>query len=228
MDLISGLVDRERRSRDGSAADAAAAIPVAGGTCALVAGIAAGQGETISVAELSVALSERGLAVLLLLFAAPSALPVAIPGLSAVLALPLLAVAVHLVLGWQSPSLPGFLGRRSISRDRFAAIVERVGPALSRVERGLRPRWAWLTRSGAQRLVGLLVLVLALAIAVPFPLSNSLPGLGICVIALGLLERDGLAVAAGCAIGLFALAVIAGLLAGAMHASGLLLAAIAG
>lgn len=208
--------------RAAAARDSGEPVPALGRTSAIVAAVAAGQGGSISIAELSSELSDRGLGFLLLLFAAPNALPVAIPGLSAVLAMPLLAIAVHLVLGWRSPVLPRFLGRRSIPRHRFAAIAERVGPALSRVERGLRPRWAWLTHSAAERLVGILVLVLAVAIAVPFPLSNSLPGLGVCIIALGLIERDGLAVALGCGIGLLALALMAGLLVGGLEASQLL------
>jgi len=225
------LADRAREPGHAHIACAAPAVtmpPLAGGTCALFAGMAAGPGGSISVAELWSGLSERGLAILLLLFAAPSALPVAIPGLSAIIALPLLVVAAHLVLGRRSPALPGFLGRRAISRDRLGAIAERIGPALDRVERRLRPRWAWLTKSAAQRLVGLLVLVLAVAIAVPFPLSNSLPGLAICLIALGLLEGDGLAVAAGCLLGLFALAILASLVLGVAHLSELFVVAIPG
>lgn len=228
MNMNAGLVDSSSNPSGRDAAygcadcGPAAPMPVAGRTSSLIAAMAAGQGGSISLAELYSGLSDRGLGILLLLFAAPNALPVAIPGVSAILALPLLVIAAHLVLGWKSPVLPRFVGRRSISRDRFAAIAERIGPALDRVERELRPRWGWLTHRQAQRLVGLLVVVLALAIAVPFPLSNSLPGLGICVIALGLIERDGLAVAAGCGIGFFALAVLGGLVFGGLQASQLL------
>lgn len=228
--MNAGLADSASEPSGGHSGSAAgmrvgreaAASLVAGRTSALIAAVAAGQGGSVSVAELSSGLSDRGLGFLLLLFAAPNALPVAIPGLSTVLAIPLLVIAMHLVLGWRSPVLPRFVGRRSISRDRFAAMAARIGPGLDRLERGLRPRWAWLTRSAAQRLVGVLVVVLALAIAVPFPFSNSLPGLGVCVIALGVLERDGLAIAAGCGIGLIALAVISGLALGGLQASELL------
>lgn len=211
-----------------ASADAAVGPMLPGRTSSLFAALATGQGGSVSIADLSRDMSDRGLGLLLLLFAAPNVLPVSIPGLSAVLAMPLLLLAFHLVLGWRSPVLPRFVGERSISRARFAAIAERIGPALNRVERGLRPRWGWLTHSSVQRLVGLLVVILALAIAIPFPLSNSLPGLGVCVIALGLLERDGLAIAVGCGIGLVALVAIGGLIFGGLEAAQLLFGMIPG
>ena len=49
-----------------------------------------------------------------------------------------------------------------------------------------------------------------------------LPGLGVCMIALGLLERDGIAIALGCGVGPLALAAIGGLLAVGVQASMLL------
>ena len=125
----------------------------------------------------------------MLLFALPNVLP-APPGLSGVLGLPLLYLSVQMMLG-RVPWLPGFIGDRAMPRDRFAQLVERLGPLLARAERLLRPRWSILVSHGAERVLGALCLVLAAVLALPIPFGNMLPAFAICLIALGILERDG-------------------------------------
>ncbi|MDO9219084.1 MAG: exopolysaccharide biosynthesis protein, partial [Lacisediminimonas sp.] len=58
--------------------------------------------------------------------------------------------------------------------------------------------------------VGLMCLVLAVVLALPIPLGNMLPALGIAMLALGILERDGYWVAAGLAVGAGALVFVSG------------------
>jgi hypothetical protein len=144
----------------------------------------------------------------MLLFALPNVLP-APPGLSGVLGLPLLYLSVQLMLG-RVPWLPAFIGDRSMPRDRFALLVTRLGPWLARAERLLRPRWSLLVSHGAERVLGALCLVLAAVLALPIPFGNMLPAFAICLIALGILERDGVWVAAGTVVGLGALLLVAG------------------
>ena len=52
--------------------------------------------------------------------------------------------------------------------------------------------------------------MLAVVLSLPIPLGNTLPALAISVLALGVLERDGMWVLAGTAIAAFALAVVSG------------------
>jgi hypothetical protein len=144
----------------------------------------------------------------MLLFALPNVLP-APPGLSGVLGLPLLYLSVQLMLG-RVPWLPGFIGDRAMPRDRFAQLVERLGPWLARAERLLRPRWSLLVSHGAERVLGAICLVLAAVLALPIPFGNMLPAFAICLIALGILERDGVWVAVGTAVGFGALLLVAG------------------
>ena len=49
----------------------------------------------------------------------------------------------------------------------------------------------------AEYLVGGVCLLLSLIVFLPIPLGNMLPALAICLLALGILERDGLWVLAG-------------------------------
>ena len=164
--------------------------------------------QVVAVDDLIALLGGRGRAGLMLLFALPNVLP-APPGLSGVLGLPLLYLSVQMMLG-RVPWLPGFIGDRAMPRDRFAQLVERLGPLLARAERLLRPRWSLLVSHGAERVLGALCLVLAAVLALPIPFGNMLPAFAICLIALGILERDGVWVAVGSAVGLGALILVAG------------------
>lgn len=164
--------------------------------------------DVVAVDDLIARLGGRGRAGLILVFAFPNVLP-APPGLSGVLGLPLLYLSVQMMLG-RMPWQPGFIGDRSMPRDRFAQLIERLGPWLAWAERLLRPRWSFLVSHGSERALGALCLLLAAVLALPIPFGNILPAFAICLIALGILERDGVWVAAGTVVGLGSLLLVAG------------------
>ncbi|MBC7939366.1 MAG: exopolysaccharide biosynthesis protein [Chitinophagaceae bacterium] len=166
--------------------------------------------ERVSVADLLLALQDRALAALLLIFALPNVIPVP-PGTSALLGAPLLFLAAQLAFGMR-PWLPGFISRRSMPRHHFAALITRAAPWLERAERLLRPRWSALCRPPAEYGVGLVCLLLSVIIFLPIPLGNMLPALAICLMALGILERDGLWVLAGLFTAIASVALVWGVL----------------
>jgi hypothetical protein len=151
--------------------------------------------ERISVGDLLSALGDRALASLLFVFAVPNVLPLP-PGTSAILGAPLVFLAVQLAFGLR-PWLPALIARRSMTRADFAALVARVEPWLARAERLLRPRATALARPPMEYLIGMVCLVLAVVLVLPVPLGNMLPALAISLLALGVLERDGLWILAG-------------------------------
>jgi hypothetical protein len=122
---------------------------------------------------------------------------------------PLIFLGAQLMLGLR-PWLPGVIARRSLARDDLQTLVRRIRPWLARAEKLLRPRWGLLTHPPLEYAIGLLCLVLAVVLSLPIPLGNTLPALAISVLALGVLERDGLWVLAGTALAAFALAVVSG------------------
>ena len=69
-----------------------------------------------------------------------------------------------------------------------------------------------------KRLIGVAGLLLALVVFLPVPFGNSIPGLALVLMAVGLLGRDGLAVMAGAAVGLVGIAVASGFVYGAVLA----------
>ncbi len=166
--------------------------------------------ERISVSDLLAALGDRALAALLFVFALPNVLPVP-PGTSVVLGTPLVFLAAQLALG-RAPWLPSVIMQRSMLRADFASLVRRMAPWLVRGERLLRPRLMALTTPPIEYVVGLVCLALALVLALPIPLGNVLPALAICLLALGVLERDGLWVLAGLLTTAVSAAVVSGVI----------------
>ena len=164
--------------------------------------------ERISVGDLLEALGDRALAALLFVFAVPNVLPVP-PGTSVVLGAPLVFLAAQLAFG-RRPWLPAVIARRTMTRADFATLIRRIGPWLERAERLLRPRVVWLALPPMEYLVGLVCLLLAAVLVLPVPLGNMLPALSISLLALGILERDGLWILAGLATAAVSAVVVSG------------------
>lgn len=164
--------------------------------------------ERVSVSDLMRAMDARAVAALILLFALPNVVPTP-PGTSSVLGLPLLYLTAQMMLG-KLPWLPAIIADRSMTRSDFNAFVGRVTPLLARVERLLRPRLFFLTAPPSERIIGGIFFLLAIVLALPIPLGNMLPALAISLMALGVLERDGLWVIFGVLVGVLSMVIVSG------------------
>lgn len=173
--------------------------------------------ERIAVADLLDALGDRALAALLFVFAFPNVLPVP-PGTSAILGAPLLFLAAQMAFNMKA-WLPAVIARRSMARSDFLTMVERVSPWLERAEKLMKPRLTPLTVGAMESVVGAVCLLLSLAVFLPIPLGNMLPALAICLLAMGILERDGLWVLAGLGTALAAGALVSGVVWAAVKAA---------
>ena len=107
---------------------------------------------------------------------------------------------------------PAIVAHRSMTRSDFSTLFKLIVPWLQRVEGLLRPRLSSFTLPPMEYVVGLLSLLLAVLLVLPIPLGNDLPALAISLMALGMLERDGLWVLSGLAVSVAAVFVIYGVL----------------
>jgi hypothetical protein len=160
--------------------------------------------DRISIGDLLEALRHRALGALMFIFAVPTALPMP-PGVSAILGAPLLFLTAQLTLGMR-PWLPKFITQRSLSRVDFSRVVATTVPWLAKAESVMRPRLTLLAMRPSVQVVGLIALCMSIVLFLPIPLGNMLPSIAICIMALGVLERDGVWILFG--IGLAAASVI--------------------
>ncbi len=164
--------------------------------------------ERISVGDLLSALGDRALGALMFVFAIPNVLPTP-PGTSAVLGAPLIFLATQVMFG-RKPWLPAIITQRSMSREDFHVVIRRIAPWLERAEKLLKPQASVLAMPPMEYVVGLVCLVLALVLVLPIPLGNMLPALAISLMALGLLERDGVWISAGVIMAAVSMVVVSG------------------
>ncbi|MDR6293497.1 MULTISPECIES: exopolysaccharide biosynthesis protein [Inquilinus] len=158
--------------------------------------LAAADRERIAIADILAAFGDRAFGALMLVFAAPNALPTP-PGTSSVLGAPLLFITFQLMIGRSVLWLPRLITNRSVARADFARLVDRMAPWLEKAERLLRPRLTLLIGPVADRFIGAACLLLAVILFLPIPLGNMVPALAIAAFAVGLIERDGVAVSVG-------------------------------
>jgi hypothetical protein len=163
--------------------------------------------ERLTIGDVVAILRDRAFALLVVLLGLPNCLPMP-PPIPLVCGLLLALVAAQIAAGRLAPWLPRALLHHSVRRTDVERAVERALPVFLRLERWSRPRMALFESTPATRLVGLVLLVLAVGLIFAPPLIGQIPlGIAVCLVGLGLVERDGVVVVGGFAVGSVGLAV---------------------
>lgn len=188
VDLFRSMIaDLEARWREAQAGDSHEAEPVAEPE--------AGLGAIVD------RLDERAFGLLLLLLALPC-VPPFVYLLPQIVALPMLALAGQMAAGRQSPWFPAAIRERRLRLAEFTKVLDFAERYVRWFEAIARPRLPGVTGRAGARVTGALLLIPALSVLAPFPGTNTVPGIGIAIAALGLVQRDGLLVILGLMIGL--------------------------
>ncbi|MFO1407739.1 MAG: exopolysaccharide biosynthesis protein [Steroidobacteraceae bacterium] len=193
---------------------------------ATAAGLPAG---TVTLRELLAHVGEQGLLVFSAILAMPFLIPVSLPFMSTVLGLPMLLIGFAVILG-RLPWLPERLLARTLPSESVRHVLGRGHRVALRFEHLVRPRMLLLTASplvNSVHGVVLVVDVLLLMAPLPFvPLANTLPGVAIILLCLGIAERDGILIVAGYLFSAISTVYIGGLMwlvvTAGMHPDGLI------
>ncbi len=150
-----------------------------------------------TLAELLAAFGSRAHGGAILLLGLPDALPWPVPSVSTILGIPLVIVSAHLALHGEGGRLPRGIAERQVPQRLVAAMARRLPPVLAWVEHLTRPRWRRV--AGREHLLGWVCLYLSLLLVAPLPFFNMPPSLCLVLLAWGMIQRDGIFVAAGLA-----------------------------
>lgn len=163
--------------------------------------------DKVSFGDMLDVLGERSFGLLLILLALPNCIPFpGVPGVSFITGMAILYISIQLILARDEPSLPEWVSRKSFTRSQFARFIGKTAPLLRWLEKPIRPRLSALVAGPGERVIGLVALIHAITLALPIPMGNLPQGIALILLALALIELDGLMAVAGYAASIAAAA----------------------
>ena len=146
--------------------------------------------ELLPLRVLLAGLGRRAFGMLLFIATLPAFIPIPVGG--AISGPLVMLIGLQLLWGRRRPWLPKEVAARGPHRSALLRFYRLILPALTRLERVVRPRLATiLHQRAAMLLTGLLLVLLGFLLSLPIPLTNYLFGGLLLLFALALLERDG-------------------------------------
>lgn len=156
-------------------------------------------GETVLFSEIIIALSERSFGLCLFFLALPNVLLIgSIPGVSTIFGIPVIFISLQMMAGRQYLWVPERLQQKALSADSCRRFIRTAQVPIEWLEKLSKERFIILTTPMAERGVGMFSLLLGIVIALPIPFGNFLGGLCLAIIAIGILEKDGVFIGLGC------------------------------
>ncbi|MEA0970082.1 Exopolysaccharide biosynthesis protein [Candidatus Megaera venefica] len=156
------------------------------------------KGGKTKISELMEDFHENGILLAMIFFSLPVAIPLPYPpGFTTVMGIPLMILSIQMLLGNKKVSLPQKINDYELKNSTLRAISDKVVPRLVSVEKYVKPRFSFAKSVYCEQFIGFISLLAAFSVALPIPLTNAIPALGIAVMALGLLNRDGLVIIVG-------------------------------
>lgn len=167
------------------------------------------------IAELMEDFHENGILLSMIFFALPVAIPLPYPpGFTTIMGAPLIILSVQMILGSRKVRLPGRINQYELKNSTLRTISAKIVPIVEGIEKYMKPRTEFAKSVYCEQLVGVTSLICAISVAFPLPFTNAIPALGITVMALGLLSRDGIIIILGFILSLIGLLIAAIAIAG--------------
>lgn len=158
----------------------------------------------ISIKKILEILSGRGRALIFIFLSLPFCQPIQIPGMSTPFGLVIAFVALKMAFGghlW----LPKSVLSKTVTPDTLQKIADKSLLVIRKVQPWIHPRLSWACHSPPMKIANSLIIFIlgiVLALPLPIPLSNLTAAWSIFLIALGMLEDDGIFVLLGYSVAL--------------------------
>jgi hypothetical protein len=163
---------------------------------------AGGANSVVSTNQLLERTEGRGTYLVMLLLALPFVAWVSVPGMSTLIG-PIIGLLALRLARNKPPRLPSFLGDRQFTPKTRQAILAGGLKFCRFLERFVRPRrTTWMTWRVTQVVHALLIVFMAFLLALPLPSppffgSNALPSYAIILLAVSMMEADGVLILFG-------------------------------
>ncbi len=168
------------------------------GFIALVADLAAASGpDGMTLREIRDRLDERAFGLMILILAIPCLVP-ALYGVPQLVGVPILLLAGQMLAGRVEPWLPEAALNRRVSKSMLDRMADFATKRMRWFERLSRPRLTVFAEGWAERAAAFFMIVATLTIVLP--MTNTVPSVALSLMAVGLIQRDGLFVAGGAVV----------------------------
>jgi hypothetical protein len=150
--------------------------------------------EPLTIQILLDRVEDRGVLLLIILLNLPFCLPIPLPGLSIPFGITLMLLSFRLGTGFPK-KFPSSIGNREIPPKLLHTLLDKSLWLSEKAETWVRPRLLFLFHHSAlYRLHAFMIFILALLLALPLPIpsTNFAPAAAILLLAMGLIERDGI------------------------------------
>lgn len=164
--------------------------------------------ESSSFGKLVDELDQHGMAIVLILFSIPAALPVPAAGYSTLLSIPLFLIGLRLLTAKDTVWLPQSVREKNFNPKSFQKLLKPMNRLVTTLEQVSRPRFVNFAQSKLVLVgLGFIICLLAASMALPIPGTNTAPAFGIFLLGFGLLEKDGIFIVVGICASLIALCI---------------------
>lgn len=155
--------------------------------------------ENITLSAFLEIMGNDGVVLIVIILALPFMVPFSIPGISIAFGAIILLVGLSIIFDrylW----LPKRLMNKRLDAGSLREALRISTRWLIWLEKISHQRLLWMTRGRMGRLNGLMIMIGGLLLMTPFaivPLTNTLPGISLLFISIGILQKDGYAVIIG-------------------------------
>lgn len=157
------------------------------------------QGETITLRELLERCGREGMLMVCAIACLPFLIPVSIPGVSTVFGAAIVLLAGALFLN-RLPWLPQRIQNKPMDAQKLKPVLHKGAAIVGKMDRWLKERLPALTTAPMQRFNSAVLVFGGVLLMAPLgliPFSNTVPAVGILLLTMGMLQRDGVFVLLG-------------------------------
>ena len=151
----------------------------------------------LTLHEIRDRLDERAYGLLILLLSIPCLVP-GLYGVPQVVGLIVILLAGQMLVGREEPWLPRWFLNLRYKGAWLKAMADFAESKLGWIDRLSRPRLRRFADGPGEKLAAVFMILATLTIVMP--LTNTIPSVALALLSVGLIQRDGLFVLAGCAV----------------------------
>ncbi len=151
----------------------------------------------LTLHEIRDRLDERAYGLLILLLSIPCLVP-GLYGVPQVVGLIVILLAGQMLVGREEPWLPRWFLNLRCKGSWLKAMADFAETKLGWIDRLSRPRLRRFADGPGEKLAA--VFMMLATVTIVMPLTNTIPSIALALLSVGLIQRDGLFVLAGCAV----------------------------